>query len=196
MNRKHESIKAVVFVGIGLMFGVLIMLSMQFGNKNCTDEKSKNAVSHKKGSHTEDADVSNAEDSPTKTVAADAPLAQLPARPSIPGLKACPNPVDIAMSQLNSPMVYQVRGNQLIPLQDGQTVTVAPEDAMQTPLAGGYQTGGYQGQSDTIQTGPYQQVSGQYHGLPALPVGRNGLLANPCVDPPSTHGIAYNRQYQ
>lgn len=194
MNRKHESIKAVVFVGIGLMFGVLIMLSMQLGSKTSTDEKSKSAVSHKNGSHTEDADASNSEDSPTKTVAAAAQPAQLPARPSIPGLKACPNPLDIAMSQLNSPMVYQVRGNQLIPLQDGQTVTVAPEDAVQT--AGGYQTGGYQGQSDTIQTGPYQQVSGQFHGLPALPVGRNGLLANPCVDPPSTHGIAYNRQYQ
>lgn len=27
------------------------------------------------------------------------------------------------------------------------------------------------------------------------PIGRNGLIGNPCVDPPSSHGTAYSRAY-
>ncbi|HEY9790348.1 MAG TPA: hypothetical protein V6D22_08115 [Candidatus Obscuribacterales bacterium] len=33
------------------------------------------------------------------------------------------------------------------------------------------------------------------YSVPAQRLGRNGLVSNPCVDPPSSHGAAYSRAY-
>ncbi len=191
MNKKNESIKAAAFLAIGIMFGVLIMLSAQFTGSSEKGRANQSSTKTNEGAATQSSTERNASAEVSGTNGeGQTQTAQAVSRPNIAGLKPCPNPLDVAMSQLNAPMMYQVQGNQLVPLQEGQTITVAPGDTMPSVSPG------YQGAGDIVQAGPYQQVSGQYHALPALPVGRNGLLANPCVDPPSVHGIAYTRQYQ
>ena len=190
MNKKNESIKAAAFLVIGVMFGVLIMLSTQFGSANKEKSGQLSTITHEGAANQSTTEGIGSADAASTNGVSQTPPAQVSSRPNITGLKPCPNPLDVAMSQLNAPVMYQVQGNQLVPLQEGQTITVAPGDTM--PSA----SPGYQSAGDIVQTGPFQQVSGQYHALPSLPVGRNGLLANPCVDPPSVHGIAYTRQYQ
>lgn len=144
-------------------------------------------------------------EAPAVTVAA--PTAANPGGPAAQAsMPASPYPVSAALAQLNAnaqqPQMYyvQVPSGQIpagqIPV--GQPYVLqqqAAPGAMQPVVVG--PGGAVAGQSgDTIvQEGPYQQVGGQYHNLPALKIGRNGLLSNPCVDPPSVHGAAYNRAY-
>lgn len=40
--------------------------------------------------------------------------------------------------------------------------------------------------------GQYTSINPVYAGSPSWTVGRNGLMQNPSVDPPSSHGRAYN----
>jgi hypothetical protein len=78
-------------------------------------------------------------------------------------------------------------------VESGQTVSGYPMAAGRKAVE--YidpQQGAYTGAQDPSTTAGWAPDD---YTVAAQRVGRNGLVSNPCVDPPSSHGAAYSRSY-
>lgn len=104
-------------------------------------------------------------------------------------MQACPTPVSSALATLNgsaptanSAQIQAADSNGMLP---GTSLS-------ESASAYSIYTGGRAVDSPPVLI---EQANGYYSEAEEQRVGRNGLLANPCADPPSAHGLAYGRSY-
>ena len=178
MNNQNETMKTAIWVCSGLIVGMLIMFAVQLLSANEAKDGVKEAENSSSSKST--ASVQNEPSNHTGTTSA-----------SAPAMQACPYPVSSALATLNGPS-----SNANAPqAQDGVVDangmlpgTVLSESSSGYPVYTG---------SRAIDSPPVLIEGSNSIDAEAAPqqVGRNGLLANPCSDPPSAHGLAYGRKY-
>ncbi len=202
--------KIAIFTCAGVIAGLLVMFLLQ------------NAQTTRAKPETPDIAISAQEQAPAK--APDQTQLQTPAltqaltptQTQVQGLEPCQSPVTNALAQLNAVAPGQVQ-TQLMPLQPLATpvlhstvnsinqsdcVVLNPGQAY-SETASGYPiyTGSRAVDSAPVQIPLSQVPASQVPVMGAesegcgMQIGRNGLLQNPCVDPPSVHGLAYGRHY-
>jgi hypothetical protein len=127
---------------------------------------------------------------------AEAPVAQMPAQSiecgdqRIPAPPRTPGSFGGSAASANGPSM-SIPGREL---DYGQT-------ASGYPISTGRRAVDYfdSAQGRVINTGVDPSATAGWaaddYSVPAQRLGRNGLVANPSVDPPSSHGAAYSRSY-
>src|SRR5205823_2445762 len=99
-----------------------------------------------------------------------------------------PYPVSTALAALNGTSITgatQTEGTQAIELPPGVSLS---ETTSGYPIITGTRAVDSPPVVIPYNGGPMEEALPQ-------PIGRNGLLANPCSDPISAHGAAYGRSY-
>lgn len=180
---QKELLRTTLWVTIGLVIGAVMMLAFQ----NWTGQNEQTAQKAAPAGTVEAQSVPTQQAEPPSAV----PQSAVPegAKPTVAAAKMqpCPAPLSSALTVLNQGLPY---------VQDSQTVILQPGSSY-SETGSGYPiiTGGRAvdspsviiPQSTTVIYGPVDDLPGQV-------IGRNGLLANPAVDPSSSHGLAYNRR--
>jgi hypothetical protein len=179
VKNQNEKIKTAIWVCCGLIVGMLIMFAVQHFSANEAKEGVKEAEIS--GSSEPTASIQNEPNNNTGTTSANPPAMQ-----------ACPYPVSSALATLNGPpnhanapqaqQVGVVDANGMLP------GTVLSESSSGYPVY----TGGRAIDSPPVLFEGSNSIDAE---AATQRVGRNGLLANPCSDPPSAHGLAYGRTY-
>ncbi len=190
-----EMQKTVLWVGSGLLLGVVFMLGFYLIYINQDSAASKASTPS-----------TIEEPVPTSTTGGVVPTGPVP----VPSLTPCTT----ALSSLNGqqsqipvgsmpgqgmPAVSQIPGYSPIQAATGQqgsaniqTINLAPGTSY-SESSSGYPiyTGGRAVDSPPAHLPYSSQVVVEES---TQQIGRNGLVANPCADPPSVHGVAYSRQ--
>ena len=178
MKKDNDLFKTAILVISGILVGIILILAVQsMSGPKASDKIAATEPALPEGSVAPDGTAPGTAPStnmPESPYPVSAGLAQLNAQTLQPTYVQVPEGTVVQQLpvQMAGPQVIQGQPQMIV--QGGPGLTASPE---------------------LIQSGPYQQVGGQFHSLPALPVGRNGLLANPCVDPGSTRGLAYRAKY-
>lgn len=119
--------------------------------------------------------------------------------------RECPSPAAAALAEINKqgPVIYRLpsqteilsiktesstgsESSQQFELQAGQSVSLSTSSY---PVVTGSRAVDHAANSPSFLESPEQTAE----PLDLQRIGRNGLLANPCVDPASSYGAAYSR---
>lgn len=185
MKEDKDLLKTAIWVTSGLVAGAALMWAIQYWTPN--QEIVKQAADS-------DKDIVESAVARSQTLVPDhtALSAQAAANAEhklvpVPS----PYPVSSALAVLNG------NANQTIVETTQQTgvtyVNLAPGTSLSESTSGYPITMGRRAVDSAFVVAP--DSSSSITEVPPQPVGRNGLLSNPCVDPPSTHGAAYGRRY-
>jgi hypothetical protein len=176
MQRKKDLVQVAVWVCCGIIAGALITAGVQ------------SLVSAGRPLQAKQPAGNMAEPAEAVSAVKGAPV-------GAPDRFASPCPVSDALTALNDGRPVQATNPAAVSLSPG---THYSETASGYPIY----TGGRAVDSLPAQIPvQFQQAESQNQvilpdaGQEAQQVGRNGLIANPCVDPPSSHGLAYSRPY-
>ncbi len=183
-NGNKDLLKTAMWVCAGLLIGALGTAAISWTSSPHDANARKSA-----SSSIEEPVAQTADDKPL-------PLGPVP----IPSA----NPCTAALSTLNamhrsqnSAQNYQQ--NQAVPQDqtqvsvDGQTVILAPGTSYAESSSGYPIYTGSRAVDSAAAEIPYSNNTASEELAPQQ-IGRNGLVANPCADPPSSHGVAYSRQ--
>lgn len=194
--QKFQSVQLIpvtVFLLLGVLFGALGMMAVQglstswnsrdkVQRKESSTSESGCSASQQSSAKLEQSAAKQAESSLTATRAE-----QMAAGDAAGAAKfvECTNPASLALEKLG--VITETESSQLIPGQ------VYSETSSGYPIVTGSRAVDWGTQQVTYvldQQGEASQlvINGQ-------PVGRNGLISNPCVDPASTKGLSYSRSY-
>ena len=178
MHKNREFVKVAIWVGSGLLAGALITAGLQ---------SLISSTQPRKAALPADSQAENSNTTPDRQAKA---IAEPAVQPQSNAVKfASPCPVSTALTYLNN-----ASGMPATNLAPG---SVSPGvNYSQTTSGYPIYTGGRAVDSPGLATQiPCQSQPMLVPMLPSLPVGRNGLLSNPCVDPASCRGLAYSRHY-
>lgn len=178
MQKDMEVLKGAIWLTVGLIIGAVVMVSVQYWSIIANSDKGDGL------------EKSASLESSQNTVAVPCAPVQATANTTPPELVPVPSPypVSTALAALNGTSRSAVQVQTAV---DPQAPTLAPGTVL-SESTNGYPivTGGRAVDS------PYRNIDPETNTeLPPQQVGRSGLLSNPCVDPPSVHGLAYGRSY-
>lgn len=180
MKRENETIKIAIWVGCGLLIGALSMFAVQHFSSG-QQQTTAGAKQETPG------EMNTSQSETSSTLQAN--TGSQSANPSGQQMQVCPYPVSSALATLNGSA--GVNGSQT----DSMPATYLAPGTSVSESSSGYPiyTGGRAVDSPPVLI----ESSSGYMAAEAAPQasGRNGLLANPCSDPPSAHGLAYGRSY-
>ncbi|MBX9685423.1 MAG: hypothetical protein K2X27_01900 [Candidatus Obscuribacterales bacterium] len=171
MQKEKDLLKIALWVCSGILLGAAIMAAVQ---------------------HFSTEPTTLAETSPSAGQASE----QTKSAQTMP---ASPYPVAAGLAALNAASNQNPAPAQgmIVQTNDGQNIQLAPgtsysETNSGYPICTGRRAVDWAPASIPAQDYQNQEID---QG-PPQPIGRNGLLANPSSDPPSSHGLAYSRSYQ
>jgi len=190
---KDNLVKTSALVCVSILAGAIITVAVQYlGNAEHTHRHGQKIASAESTDSTEQQSTESSDDAATASsddgaqVTKTAPAGSAPN----PALESA-HPVSAALSLLN--------GNTTTSTAQTQETALAP-GMHYSETSSGYPvyTGGRAVDSSmaplTDSAQSQEVIYGQeVSNLQPQQIGRNGLLANPCMDPISVHGLAYSR---